>query len=560
MLVTLHDIMRRWRDGHREPDDRGATLVVVIIVMMVLMVGAVLVGGLVTNTASSVVSSRSTAQSRAAADAGLADAIARASRADADPCAAVPAGTSPAYTVAVACDSPNTGQVTFSVTGTAGGSSTTIIAVYETVPVTAPRGLTGALVAGTGGLSTSTVRIDAAGADGDVIVENGSLNCNSATTINGSVIVRNGSAAITNYCKVTGNVYASKDVSLDSFANVGGDVVSLGTLTTSNSTYIAGSAFARGKVILNNSTQIKGNLTTEAGVSIDKARVDGDIRAGGVLAFNSSFVGGDASSSYTGGTHGVVFRAEFGSVHVAVPFSSFQESKIGGILVSAPPIGAAPSTPKVSAPAPLQPDGFAWFDLGFEKSKWEGLGYSVVNWTGDCDMATAGSALKSAVIGYNSPTVVNALACKDNKKVTGVVKGYNVTLDIKTDIAIIANEFSTQQLKVNSASGAELDFSLITPDNTANNAPTCASGQGTLNIYAAQLGSKITGLAYSPCQITIGQGTWNGQIYGGTLSAGGATWAHTYKPVTVPGSIAGDETGGVGSTILGTLIAQRDVQ
>lgn len=594
MLVTLQT---RLRDASRrqESDERGATLVVVMIVMMVLMVGAVVIAAMVTNTASSLVSSRSTVQSRAAADAGLAAAVAQAS--GGDPCAAVPAGTSPTYSVDVKCDVPSAGNVTYRSTGSAGSSSTTVEAVYKVPPADAPKGLTGALVAGNGGLSSSTVRIDAEGAAGDVIVENGDLNCNSATTIDGSVIVRNGSASITNYCKITGSLYASKNLNLDSNASIGGDVVTLGTLTTSNSTYIAGSASARGNVILNNSTHVMGNVTTQSGITVYAARVEGNVKAGGALAFNASVVVGDVSSSYTAGTHGTVFNAQFGSIHVAAPFSSFKGSTVSGVFSSsftgiqkfsgstagsldlagtyenADKPGTAggvtagsikthdttlttPATPQVPAPAPLLPDSFSWYDMGFDKSKWQALGYNVVDWTGGCDMATDPSDLKNAVVGYTKPTVVNALAC-------GTVKGYGVTLSLRTDIVMIAPAFSTQALKVNSATGAELGFSLIAPDNVADHAPTCAKKQGDLNIYQVQLGTKITGLAYSPCQITIGEGAWNGQIYGGKISAGGSTWAHTYRPVSIPGvdGSGGSSGGGAGSgtPTLGALVSQRDV-
>ena len=112
-------------------DDQGSVLLAVVVVMMVLTVVAVAVTGLVLSTAAVAAGGKSTAQSRAAADAGLAEAVAQARRTG-EFCPLSPAVTSATYDVSASCSS---GAVTFTSTGM-GTTKTQAIYAYTSTPAT----------------------------------------------------------------------------------------------------------------------------------------------------------------------------------------------------------------------------------------------------------------------------------------------------------------------------------------------------------------------------------------------------------------------------------------
>ncbi|BDZ40594.1 hypothetical protein GCM10025863_32080 [Microbacterium suwonense] len=125
--------------AHRRSDERGSTLISVLVIMLVMSIGALTVGAVVVNTTGMLVDARSTTQSRAAADAGLADAVTAAQRSgqfcdlDFAPDAADPVfglGKRGNYHVTSTCDTA-AGTVAFTATGTVDGAKTTTESVYS---------------------------------------------------------------------------------------------------------------------------------------------------------------------------------------------------------------------------------------------------------------------------------------------------------------------------------------------------------------------------------------------------------------------------------------------
>src|SRR5690606_25664426 len=119
----------------------GSALVSVLIVMLVLSIGGLVLASIVTNTSGIVVDSRSKAQSRAAADAGLAEIAAQLDRRDLSCPAtgttatgtgvAVDGPGSPTYDSGVSCASA---FATIRATAVVGGARTAVQATYAHTP------------------------------------------------------------------------------------------------------------------------------------------------------------------------------------------------------------------------------------------------------------------------------------------------------------------------------------------------------------------------------------------------------------------------------------------
>jgi len=547
MLVTLHDILRRWRDRRGEPgDDRGATLVVVIIVMMVLMVGAVLVAGLVTNTAGSVVSSRSTAQSRAAADAGLAAAIAQASGADADPCAAVPSGTAPNYSVVVACDSPAIGQVTFTVTGTANGASTTIDAVYELDGLTPP-------TAGGPGLfytynmasrlnsyifddANSEMGIDDFVGSAGVYASMGKIECGTGSVFPGDIYTKAGDMQLDTGCVVEGNAY------------IGGKaVVNGGTIKGSliapkdvNHT-IAGTI---GKV-----GGSEGNAFLGGTFTLNAGAVYGSVRAAG--SGESTLGSGTINKNFT-------YRGSYGTWGTAA--STIVKGSIAkNTALAAVPLPEIPTWQDVSfVPVNSTTPPQAWADEGYKLTTVTGT--ACTKWSGNsADVTSLASTLTSRMI-------FDIRACSGNFDTNS--GGANKQVKVNKDIAIIANRWYLSGTKFSSADGQPHTIYLITPDSQpAVAGPQCNSpAQASEQLNDSTVDPKIAIYIYTPCKMKFNSSpaTFRGQVYAGGLEFGGGVKV-SFAPRNIPGYDFGEDVdpwpggGGSGTDSLGGLISQRDV-
>ncbi len=585
----------------RRLDDDGSVLVSVLIIMLVLTIGALVLSSIVVNTTGMLAGSRGTAQSRAAADAGLSDTIARAQRGE-DVCTAASyASTAPKYSVSVLCDS---GTVTFRATGTGlSGGRTVTEAVYARNVV--ERKLAGALVMAEGGFSSTNLSLTAPAIDGDVVINKGDFDCNNKTVIEGDVVVRDGDAALSNECHIYGDLVVKGKVLINNNAvGVDGDVYTGGTYTHTTGATVKGNVYAVGDVSINSGGSIAKSVTTLGSFTIDgsgtssatgekRAHVDGTTWAAGAIRINNTPSLGPVVSPSTATVH--IFGSTITSARLAGALDTIQSSTVtgdllltsptpskfragvvvGGNLTSnapkntdskevAPSVSgattysasqSAPPSPVVQPPWQMTSTAFEWIDLGFAPAAWGGF---ATRSTPSCDFQNNASNV-SAVNGFTSPTIVDLRAC------AGTTTMYNAKFSIKTDVAfILPPGMNAQNVGVVSSDGAAHQFHMIVPDGTADKTPTCTARSATLNIYGLVMSTKISGLAYSPCTIqTGGSGHWNGQVYAGAIERGATNDFYLeYREVTVPGMQVGGGGGGGGAaspSLVKDLISLGDV-
>lgn len=590
-------LVNRLLRSESERDEQGSALLSVLVIMLVLSIGGLALAAIVTNTTSMLVQNRTTVQSRAAADAGLADAIAQGRRAGGVCALGLTSTTAPRYTVSSSCSA---GKVTITSTGYGEDGGTTVTnAVYSVT--SAYQGLDGALVSAAGSLNVSSIDIQSASNEGDIILNTGNFDCNNSMEVDGDLIVRNGSVHLSNACLIRGDLMASGNIQIDNNAvGVGGKVVTLGTFSLTTGATVTGDVFARGTATVSSGGKIDGGITAVGNVSISgsTSRIGGSVISGGAISFNAATVVGSVVTSSTADAS--FYKGSVGSVRVAGRLNSMQETTvtgsvestragqsngvtpgtlIGGALRVAGTIstwGAGPSAtggitqnatglvvptaPTVPTPHELTTEAFVWTDLPYSDTAWTGAGYTILPAPAGCDYQNV-AANVAAVNARTTPTLYDARSCSDPKM-------YNVTFNLKTDIAFVLPKVNAQRLKINSADGLPHQFHLITPDNTVNQSPTCSSGYGTIVLGDVAMAAQITGAAYSPCTISIGQSSggsrWNGQIYAGTVAWGGNTTPRMvldYKEVDLPGfdPAAGGGGGGGVTTTLGALVSQRDV-
>lgn len=575
--------------------DEGSTLVSVLIIMLVLSLGGMTLAAIVTNTTGILVDTRSTAQSRAAADAGLADAIGRGQRGE-DLCALVTSSaTAPKYSVTAECAG---GAVTITSIGTGQDGGTTTTKASYTLAATSSS-LAGALVSAGGSLNVSSIDITAIAIDGNIVLDTGSFDCNNSMEISGDLIVRDGSVSLSNACRIRGDLIVSGNVQIQNNAvGVDGDVYTMGTFTLSTTATVAGNVYAKGTATVTSGGKIIKSMTSVGNASVDgtATSIGGSVVTGGTVKVNAATITGSVVAASTGAAD--FFNGTVGAIRVAGPLNKLQGTTVKGNVIStsttqsriesvtkiegdltlastytgAGPVVTgvktlnkaglvAPSAPTVAEPWALSDDAFVWADLPFTLATWAGAGYSMITTPG-CDFQGSWSAANVAVINARAtPTVVDARSCSD-------LNLYDATFNLKTDVTFLVKSAKAQRLKLNSADGAAHIFNLITPDATADHLPSCTTSGAKIDIGDVVMSTKISGIAYSPCTVHIGQssggGRWNGQVYAGKVEWGGNSTPRMqldYKQVNVPGLIIPTASGGGagGASTLSALVSLRDV-
>ncbi|MBD7958087.1 hypothetical protein H9651_10590 [Microbacterium sp. Sa4CUA7] len=582
-------------------DDAGSTLVSMLIVMLVLSIGGLVLSSIVVNTSAMLVEGRESVQSRAAADAGLAEVVARGQRGE-DICSAASyvSTVAPRFTVEVLCDSS---RVLLRSAGRgADGGSTVTEATYQRNLST--QSLKGAVISASGSLNVSSINITAPAIDGDIVLDSGDFDCNNSMEIFGDLIVRDGAVNLSNQCRIHGDVIASRSVQIQNNAvGVDGDVHAMGDFTLTTSATIGGSVYTRGKATVNSGGRVVGSVTAvgDAAIGGPTTHLGGGVWAGGAVSVNAATVSGSVTAAGSGDAD--FFNSTTGSVRVAGKISQMQGARINGDVTSSRPgvahsiapgttitgsltlagtystwssgptvhgtvrqnVGGlvAPTAPTVDTPWALTPGAFEWVDLAFPATGWPG--YTRIATPG-CDYQNS-PADRAMINALTAPTIVDARTCS-------TLKLYDVAFAVKTNVTFLVSSVQAQKLKVTSADGAPHAFNIITPDGTPDHTPTCApvSGfatPGTIDIGDVVMDARITGLAYSPCTVHIGQSTgggrWNGQVYAGKVTWGGNSSPRMqldYREVTVPGFAVAGGGGGGGAggaaSVLGDLIRLRD--
>lgn len=211
-----------------------------------------------------------------------------------------------------------------------------------------------------------------------------------------------------------------------------------------------------------------------------------------------------------------------------------------------------------SAAAPTVP---GWFDLAYVPGDWEdgdGTDYKVTNIGADCNLTP--TMIMNASNG-GKPNIINALGCAAGVTAPSEVK-------LTGDLVVFAPMFDfMNQVTFKSATADKHKLWFVTPDNTADNLPSCAAGQGNFMMKNGFYidGATVSAMLYTPCRFeAMNNFTWTGQLYAnGANDFKNNTWFESV-PLGLPGVDldTGDPIvgGAIGSDAeLGDLISIRDL-
>ncbi len=549
MLVDLAERLRMQRD------DGGSALVSVLVIMLVLSIGALTLAVIVTNTTGVAVDSRSAAQSRAAADAGIAEMVAAAAGGDVcdQTLPDVELGAGSTYTGTSACDEA-TGLVVFESTGTSGqGSSTTVRAVYEldVTPGATPPTAGGPGLFYTYGLNTrlnsyvfddvnSEVGIDEFTGSAGVYASTGKIACGSGSVFPGDIYTKTGDLQLDSGCLVEGNAY------------------------------IGGKAFVNGGKIEGSLIAPKNDNHTISGIVGTSGGSEGNVFLGGTFTLNAGTVHGSVSAAGAGNStlgSGTIFgnfiyRGGYGT------WGTPAGTIVKGAIVKNTGLGA-PTLPEIP---PWQDVTFTPVNATTPPQTWTDEGYQLTTVTGSaCSKWSGNSADVTSLAGSLSTRMIfDIRACSGNFDTNA--GGANKEVKINQDIAIIANKWFLSGTKFRSADGHPHTIFLITPDSKPTVAgPQCDSpASGSEQLNDSTVDPKIAMYIYTPCLMKFNSGTatFRGQVYAGELSFGGGVKV-AFAPRNIPGYDFGKDVepwpgggGGGGGGIasgLGELLSLRDV-
>ncbi|GAA1702079.1 hypothetical protein GCM10009808_20040 [Microbacterium sediminicola] len=540
MLVTrLQVTLKRLRRRLAPSNDDGSILTPVLIVVMVLGLVTVTVSGVVVNTTRTTSAVRGSLQSQAAADAGMAAAIAAIKSVDAcsatAPTGSVPAsGADATYTTTVACD--DTGStITITSTGVDGDSSTTVEAVYGLVAQTeevADPSLTPVGLVLYEGSTMGQVTLLASGDNEPQIVSiSGTFGCR--LTIPGNLI-SGGDIVSTDGCNVSGDIYSAGDIDFSGGdTSVQGDILAAGTgLSEINSAVGPTDASEPFSLIQTNGsvdlkwmgdTQMRADIIANGDVTVNDRTVEGTITLPTGL-----------TPSINGG------------------------SVVGSVVNSDTiPELAAPSLP-------------GWYDYAYDLDDWPGA--AVVT------LAASGTGPGTCryfnrwpnqgwkdLANYTGTVVIDGRACD----ILTSNAGGNPSPEIKaSNVVLLAEEFNTTALTMTSADGISPKVWFITEDTVDDAEPTCPLGDGDETSFTTN-GANLDGvrsLIYTPCRISVaGGGIILGSLYTNGFNSGGQI---TIKGelMSLPGMPSPD--GGFGNAgavevetgeyTLGALMSRRD--
>jgi hypothetical protein len=488
----------------------------VIVLMLVLTVIALTTAAVTVNTTHGLVSTRTTAQARAAADAGLAAVIA-AFRRDGDCPATNPSSDTDDPRYETTCDNSGS-QATFTSTGEPGTAvETRIEAVYQVITAAAPPTAGGPGLFYTYGLNTrmnsyvfddanSEVGIDEFVGSAGVYASTGKIECGTGSVFPGDIYTKTGELQIDSGCMVEGNAY-------------------IGSKAFVNGGIIKGSLIAPANV----AHTISGTVGTSGGS-------EGNVFLGGTFTLNSGTVYGSVSAAGSGsntlgsGTiHGnFIYKGSYGI------WGTPATTIVKGALVK-----------NAALAAPTLPDIPDWQDVDFTPvnattppQAWADEGYKLTTVTGSaCNKWSGGGTDVTSVAGsLSSRMIFDIRACSGNFDTNhGDAKK---EVKVNRDIAIITNRWFLSGTKFKSADGQPHTIFLITPDSKPTVAgPQCNSpAQDSQQLNDSTVDPKIAIYLYTPCLMKFNSGTatFRGQVYSGKLEFGGGVKV-AFAPRNIPG-------------------------
>lgn len=524
MLVKL---ARRLRAG----DDAGSAIVVVLVVMLVLTIGGLAVASVVTATTGMLSGARGTTQSRAAADAGLADAVGTARRTG-NFCALTLTSTSPTYSVTSSCAG---GQVTFTSTGSGGsGGSTKAQAVYAYTSGSTGHGADMVFY----GDTTFTKEVITSNSNGllSIVIPSGGFTCQVHVPAN---IVASGTIKTNGGCTIDGNVRAG------------------GLLTMTNTTdVIKGNAIASNTGSYNLQGQILGDITVGGpiGFGWNGFTYPGNVSARGIVNLTSASIAGALT---------LPSSAE-------VDYDGWQ--KVVAPTATSPRVAGGISW-QASVPVPPAPSFDPWFSYTYKPADWQPFNgttfaqIKLVNsgtgpWTCARFMqnnpSTGNAAGWRETAALTTPTIIDATACGT----LSANNGSNPNVALNSDIVFVAKAFDLTTTKFTSANSTKSRVWFVVNDGVSGSAsPSCTNGAGNVVINGTDM-SGVIAMAYTPCTVSIGGNSgWTGAFYGGGFSYGGGM-TFVGASIALPGMPSSATMPGTGTSTgaaLGALVSRRDL-
>jgi len=272
-----------------------------------------------------------------------------------------------------------------------------------------------------------------------------------------------------------------------------------------------------------NNTVIQGDVVVEIGnLDITACKIEGNAWASGTASLGT--VTGNLTAS-----------------------NSTRPSGVGGTYTRNGPIPAVP----------------AWVDFNYDPSEWIdslGVPFEVRTATG------AGCTLPSTLGGTipGKPLIYNALGCANG------VKANHGTITLTSDVVIFANKFDFENVNQvtfkSSSTTVKRNLWFITPDNTVNSLPTCASGQGNFVMKNGfDITDSVNAMLYTPCRFEAKNNfEWRGQLYANGANDFKNNTAFTYVPLGLPSVDLDTGLPPVGGSIgatgeLGAMTSIRDL-
>lgn len=529
--------MRERLDG-----DAGSALVSVLVIMLVLSIGGLALAAMVTSTTAVVVDTRSTTQSRAAADAGLAVAVAQ-SKVSGSFCGldleeTLTGGDATSeFAVTSVCDT-SAKTVTFTSVGSAGGGETTTRAVYT-------------YTSGSTGHGADMVFYSDTTFTKEVIT---------STATNGllSIVIPSGGFT----CQV----------------HVPANIITSGNIRTNGSCTIDGNVRAGGSLSMTNTSDlIKGSATASSTAAATlQGKIQGDITLGGALNFGWNNYTYPGKVSVRGNLN-LASASVAGTV--TIPKANYIEydgwQKINSPTATNPRV-AGGVVWQDSVPVPAAPTFDPWFDYAFAEADWRpfngttftritlaatGNGQWTCNRFKDNNPSTGNAAGWRELGDLTSPTIIDASACGTFSS----NNGSEPNVKLGTDIVFVAKSFNLTKLTLGSKPGVSARVWYITNDGSltgaGDNVPNCSGGAGNTVINNTNMGA-VTAMIYTPCTIDIGgNSTWTGAFYAGGFSYGGGM-TFVGANIALPGMPSSATMPGAGtstSAALGTLVSRQDV-
>ncbi len=326
-------------------DERGSALVSVLVIMLVLTLFALTLAAIVTNTGSTAAGGRSTSQARAAADAGVASALAAFKKAEV--CTGTIASTTaPVYSATCAVA---TNTVTFTSTGSAGGRQVSVQAVYGFTTAQSYEAKVGQLTFFTETTTYAPNKVTSSTTDrAKLIVAKGDFRCNSpmaanvvveedfssdsACAVSGWVKVK-GDATMNAGSSIGGSLTAGKNVILNPVSTVGGSLTAGGTVVIGSNCSVGADLTSVGTASLRSGGVVGGDLTSGGNASLDSSSsVVGDLATGGYADLGSgTSVGGNVTSTSYSDIEGIVK----GNVEAGGYVTTWSNSSVEGRVTAA---------------------------------------------------------------------------------------------------------------------------------------------------------------------------------------------------------------------------------